>query len=250
MSQSNDQQLFDEIFQLFKAEAANIGIHLRWDAGVRNAYKNQIKELSEKIKKQVYSKDNPITWAKAAKKAQEARNETMIFLRKWSTPFGRAYAKSMKFEGMKPKDLIIKYVAEKFYGKKIEFKRLSDAEKIRFYANFERFSNFEKNDIFRKIVDGSSRSNAEVTAFAQRLGPIGRNLVVFSVLASLYTIAMAEDKVQTTVREVAITGAGVAGGIAGGATAGLVCGPAAPACVAVGAIIGGALAAFGVSLFW
>jgi len=151
---------------------------------------------------------------------------------------------------MTPKELIIKYVAEKFYDKKIKLKDLTDAERVRFYSSFEKFSSFEKNDIFRKIVEGASRSNSDVSALAQRLGPWGRNLLMFSVLVSLYTIANAEDKMQATVREIAITGSGVAGGIAGGAAAGLVCGPAAPACVAVGAIIGGALAALGVSLFW
>ncbi len=45
-------------------------------------------------------------------------------------------------------------------------------------------------------------------------------------------------------------GGGIAGGIAGGAAAGLVCGPGAPVCVGIGAFVGGALAAFGVSLFF
>lgn len=47
-------------------------------------------------------------------------------------------------------------------------------------------------------------------------------------------------------KEVAVTGAG----IAGGALAGLACGPGAPVCVAIGAFVGGALAAFGTDYFW
>jgi len=55
MSKNDSQKSFDETFFLFKAEVANLGFHLRWDAGVRDAYNKQISGLSEKIKNQVYS---------------------------------------------------------------------------------------------------------------------------------------------------------------------------------------------------
>ena len=58
----------------------------------------------------------------------------------------------------------------------------------------------------------------------------------------------AEDKAAAAKEEAAVTGAGIGGGIAGGAIAGLACGPGAPVCVGIGAFVGGALAAFGVSL--
>ena len=75
-------------------------------------------------------------------------------------------------------------------------------------------------------------------------------MIVVSLALSAYNIAVAEDKVDASKREVAITGAGVAGGIAGGALAGLACGPGAPVCVTVGAFVGGALAALGVDWMW
>lgn len=66
----------------------------------------------------------------------------------------------------------------------------------------------------------------------------------------MYAVATADDKVTTSGRELAVTGAGVAGGFAGGALAGLACGPGAPVCVTVGAFVGGALAAFGSDMLW
>ena len=64
------------------------------------------------------------------------------------------------------------------------------------------------------------------------------------------TIATAEDEVAAAEEEAAVTGAGIAGGIAGGALAGLSCGPGAPVCVGIGAFVGAALAASGVSLMF
>lgn len=52
---------------------------------------------------------------------------------------------------------------------------------------------------------------------------------------------MAEDKIATTQRELAVTGAGIGGSIVGGALAGLACGSGALVCVAVGAFVGGAV---------
>ena len=83
-----------------------------------------------------------------------------------------------------------------------------------------------------------------------RLSRAGRGLLVLSVAISVYSIATSDDPVRATGRELAVTGAGIGGGIAGGALAGLACGPGAPVCVTIGAFVGGALAAFGVDLFW
>ena len=81
-----------------------------------------------------------------------------------------------------------------------------------------------------------------------RLSHAGRGLLFLSLGLSVYSVATSQNKAATAVKELAITGAGIGGGIAGGALAGLACGPGAPVCVTVGAFVGGALSAFGVSL--
>ena len=84
----------------------------------------------------------------------------------------------------------------------------------------------------------------------KKLSSAGRSLVFLSIAISVYTVATADNKFDAAGKEIVITGAGIAGGIAGGALAGLACGPGAPVCVTVGAFVGGALAAFGVSITW
>lgn len=73
---------------------------------------------------------------------------------------------------------------------------------------------------------------------------------MLSLGVSVYNIAVADDPGAQAVEEGAVLGGGVLGGMAGGAAAGLVCGPGAPVCVGIGAFVGGALGAFGLSLFF
>ncbi|PZO67871.1 MAG: hypothetical protein DI498_02540 [Paracoccus denitrificans] len=73
-----------------------------------------------------------------------------------------------------------------------------------------------------------------------------------SLGVAIYNVAEADpaDRPRVAAREGAILGGGVAGGALGGAAAGLICGPGAPICSSIGAVVGGALGAFGMSLFF
>ena len=84
----------------------------------------------------------------------------------------------------------------------------------------------------------------------RRLSYAGRGLIILSIALSIYTIATADNKASAAGKELIITGAAIGGGIGAGAIAGLACGPGAPVCVGVGAFVGGALTAFGVSFAW
>lgn len=83
-----------------------------------------------------------------------------------------------------------------------------------------------------------------------QLSRIGRGLVILSIAISIYEIYTADDKVSETGRQIAITGAGIAGAAASGAMAGLICGPGAPVCVLIGGFVGGALAAWEMGRLW
>lgn len=78
---------------------------------------------------------------------------------------------------------------------------------------------------------------ASIKALQSEIANVGVHLIIDAEARQAYS------------KEIVITGAGI-GGIAGGALAGLACGPGAPVCVTVGAFVGGALAAFGVSITW
>ncbi len=231
-SESVDQKLFEDVIRAFEAEIANAGAHLYLDSEARAAYAREIRAMSLELSRQAEA--GAITWAEAAKRAQETRNAVMDIIRNRSTPVGLSLAQQMKAEGKTLAELIARKTAQ-IHGNGVSFESLSTLERNRIYA---------------EIVESAGRSNPKVTTAMQRVGSAGRGLIVLSVALSVYNVAVAENKTEAAAREVAITGAGIGGGIAGGAAAGLICGPGAPVCVTVGAFIGGALAAFGVSWLW
>ncbi len=231
-AKNNDQIIFENTIQALKSEIANIGTHLVIDATARQAYAQQIQMMAEDLRQQVSS--GRITWSQAAAQAQDTRNTIMEIIRGRSTPVGRAMAEQLKREGKTLNELIARK-ASQLYGPNTNFNHLSPAQ---------------QNAVYAEIVKSAGRSNPRVTIAMRKLSHAGRGLIVLSIGLSVYSIITADDKANVAGRELAVTGAGIGGGIAGGAVAGLACGPGAPVCVTVGAFIGGALAAFGVSLFW
>jgi hypothetical protein len=228
----NNQDHFEQVIRVFEAEIANIGTHLAIDASARQLYTKQIHAMASELRAQATS--GRISWLNAAEQAQQMRNLTMELIRSRSTPVGLAMAQRLKSEGKTLNELIARKV-QQLYGKNAVFSKLTAAE---------------QNAVYGEIVLSAGRSNPKVTAAMGRLSYLGKGMIVISVALSVYAVATAEDKVDTAERELVTTGAGMAGGVAGGALAGLACGPGAPVCVTVGAFVGGALAAFGVSLAW
>jgi len=228
----SDRSAFDSAIRALEAEIANVGTHLAIDASARQAYARQIRLMSDELVAAVSS--GRMTWAQAAQQAQETRNVIMEVIRGRSTPVGRAIAEAMKSQGRTLNELVAQKT-QRLFGASARFDALSAAQ---------------KNAVYAEIVASAGKSRPEVTAAMRRLSHAGRGLLFVSLAISVYAIATAENKGQAAVREVAVTGAGIGGGIAGGALAGLACGPGAPVCVAVGAFVGGALAAFGVSALW
>jgi hypothetical protein len=192
----------------------------------------QIKVMADDLRSQASS--GRITWSQAASQAQETRNAIMDIIRSRSTPIGRAMAEQLKREGKTLNELVARK-ASQLYGPNVNFNHLSSTQ---------------QNAVYTEIVKSAGRSNPRVTATMRRLSRAGRGLIVLSIALSVYEVMTADDRAKAAGRELAVTGAGIGGGIAGGALAGLACGPGAPACVTVGAFIGGALAAFGVDSLW
>ncbi len=227
-----DRTTFDNAIRSLEAEVANLGAHLAIDSAARHAYTRQIALMAEELRAAATS--GRISWAQAAQQAQETRNLVMEVIRGRSTPVGRAMAEQLKREGRTLNDLIARKV-QQLYGST---------------ARFDALAPNQRNAVYAEIVVAAGRSNPRVTAAMRRLSYAGRSLLFVSLAISVYTVATAENMGQAAAREVVTTGAGIAGGIAGGALAGLACGPGAPVCVAVGAFVGGALAAFGASSLW
>lgn len=227
-----DRSAFERAVRALEAEIANAGAHLTIDAAARQSYARQIKAMADELRGRAQA--GAITWGEAAAQANEARNVVMEIIRGRSTPVGRAMAQQLKSQGKTLNELIARKVQQMF-GSQARFDALTPAQ---------------QNAVYAKVVESAGSSNPRVTATMRRLSRAGRGLIVVSLALSVYHVATAEDKADAMGREVAVTGAGIAGGMAGGALAGLACGPGAPVCVTVGAFVGGALAAFGVDLFW
>ena len=232
MSIDRDRTEFESAIRSLEAQLANAGVHLVADSTVREVYARQIEAMASELRSQVQSRN--LSWKQAAIQAQEARNAIMEIMRTRSTPVGRAIAEKIKPAG-KTLNVLIAEKTLKQFGQN---------------ANFHKLTPTQQNTIYAEIVKSAGKDSPGVSATMGKLSRAGRGLVVLSIAISVYSIATADDKVDASKRELAVTGVGIMGGIAGGALAGLACGPAAPVCVTVGAFAGGALAAFGVDFFW
>ncbi|CAB4392226.1 unnamed protein product [Rhizophagus irregularis] len=227
MPKTNDRIDFENAIKALEAQVANVGTHLTIDSVARQAYRREIQQMADALRKDV--SNGKMTWAQAAQQAQETRNLVMEASRLRSTPVGRSFAQKMKPAGFSLNELVAKY-ATQMYGKSVVFSKLTPTQ---------------KNRIFAALVAAAGKSNVKVSVALARVSFAGRSLLILSLGLSAYTIATSTDKVAAAKKESLATGAGIAGGIAGGALAGLACGPGAPVCVTVGAFVGGALAAYG-----
>lgn len=232
MSINNDKKAFEDAIRTLKGEIANMGAHMVIESSVRQAYARQIQAMSHEMQIQV--RRGILTWKQAAEQANEVRNIIMESMRFRSTPVGRAVAVKLKAQGKTLNEVIAKKTMEKF-GKSANFNNLNPAQ---------------QNTVFAEVVKSAGKDSPRVSSIMKNLSKAGRGLVFLSLAISVYSIATADDKITAAKHEATIAGSGFAGGVAGGALAGLVCGPGAPVCVTIGAFVGGALAAFGVSYFW
>lgn len=225
-----DRIAFEAAIQSLEAQLANLGAHLGIDAHARAAYAREIRKMADGLRSEALA--GKLTWQQAAQEAQQTRNLIMEVVRSRSTPVGRSMAQQLKSQGYSLNELVASQT-RRLHGPHATFSTLPAAQKNAIYAN---------------IVASAGKSNPAVTRAMARLSYAGRGLLLLSLALSAYSIATSADRTATATRELALTGAGIGGGIAGGALAGLACGPGAPVCVSVGAFVGGALSAFGISL--
>lgn len=175
-----------------------------------------------------------LTWAEAARRANEQRNLIMDYIRARSTPVGRAFAERAKLRGRSLESLI-------------------DSKTRRLFgeaARFDRLTQGQRDEVLRAVVEGAGRSDPRFNALMRRMSRAGRGLLILSLGVAVDNVASAENKAEAAAEEGALLGGGVLGGMAGGAIAGAICGPGAVVCSSVGAFAGAVAGAFGVSLFF
>lgn len=232
MTDTGYREQFEREIRLLEGTAWNAGAHLTVDSSVRLGYARQIRRMADDLRRQAQA--GRITWRQAAELAHDTRNVIMEYTRARTTPVGRSFAEGLKRQGLTLNEVIARKT-QSLYGPNANFSTLTEAQ---------------RSTVYREIVQSAGKSNPRVNLLMRRLSAAGRGLIVLSIAVAAYNVMTAEDKLAAAGKEVAIAGAGIGGGIAGGALAGLACGPGAPVCVTVGAFVGGALAAFGVSFAW
>lgn len=210
------------------ADAFAFGTRFINDARLREAYVRAARETATDLLHR--AETGAITYEAAAREANTLRNAIMETTRARTSEVMRAYAESLKAQGLTLEGLVARH-AQEMFGKAPEALSLAEREQV-----------------MKRILEGAARARPSVTAQARNLGRLGRGLVALSLGIAFYNVMTAEDPGRQALREGAVLGAGLVGSMAGGAAAGLVCGPGAPICSGIGVLVGGALFAFGISL--
>lgn len=204
----------------------NFSMRMIKDHNVRMNYMKHSRETCHEIQKAV--KEHRITAEKGAKIANEIRNDILSMMRNKSSEVGRALAESKK-----PVLYSLDYLEKKY------------AQQL-FKQEFSSLNDFQKNEVWKLLIERSGVPNAGINRVAQYGGYLGKGLVVVTAAIVVHNIYASEDKKEAVKDEVVNLTGGALGASLGGGLAGLACGPGAPACVALGVFIGGALTSYGI----
>jgi hypothetical protein len=191
------------------------------DSRVRTNYLSQTQAASKEIEAYVYMGE--MSAEEAALRVNELRNALLDAARLDSSDIGRAAAVLEKATGKTLEQLQAKYADQLF---KTEFATLNAAQ---------------RDSVFLEIVRAGGRPNPKYTKLAARIGKAGKGVLIVSFAFAFYNVATSDRPGREAVKQSASIGAG----ILGGAAAGLACGPGAPVCVGVGALVGGIAVALG-----
>jgi hypothetical protein len=101
--------------------------------------------------------------------------------------------------------------------------------------------------IYMDVIEAAGRPDAKTMLLAEKIGRVGRRLLLVSLAVAVYEVAEADDKPREIAHQGVLAGAGIVGGWAAGTAvvAAGICAATAPVCVGVAVFAGGLLAAFG-----
>jgi hypothetical protein len=218
----------DAVLNAVEADASAFAQRFIRDGSVRANYVREAQRFSADIRSQVAR--GVLSPAQGAEQAVAMRNAILEAARIQSSDIGRALAQAERAAGVSFEKLLERYATRLF---RLPFSNLSAAQ---------------QDQVFQEIIRASGRPNPRFTALARNLGRVGKGLFVVSLAFAGYQIFESDRRGRELVRQGTGIGAGIGGSIAGGALAGLACGPGAPVCVGIGALIGGIAFAVGVDV--
>ena len=144
-SNVEERKAFEQAIKSLESQTANVGAHLTIDSATRTAYSKQIKTVSNTLRDQAAS--GKITWAEAARQANETRNLILEVFRARSTSVGRAMAQKLKLRGASLNHLVASHTVL-VHGAQVDFSRLSQ---------------LKKNAVYASIVASAGKSNPKVS---------------------------------------------------------------------------------------
>ena len=215
----------DETLRALEAEAVAFAARFIKDARIRENYVAQAKQFADEVRDRVVRGE--MTVEQGSRQASDMRNVLMDAARLQNSDVGRAVSQAEKACGKTFGQLTEKYALEKFQK---PFKNLSAAQ---------------QDVVFAEIIRAAGSPNLKYTYIARNLGRVGKGLVIVTMAFAVYEVTESDRPGREVARQAAGIGAGLGGSMAGGALAGLACGPGAPICVGVGALVGGIVFAVG-----
>ncbi|QIQ22167.1 hypothetical protein [Zophobihabitans entericus] len=224
------KQEFESIISSIRYTINGIAVQSIHDNNIRINYNFELERMSQQLRLEAHS--GRMTWSQAARQASETRNVVMELLRGKSSPLGRSIAEWMKPKG-RSFSMLLDVNANSYYG-----------------MQFNALSPLQRNTVYGAIVASAGRNNIMVSTTLNSVSKFCRGIIIFSLAISLYNIGMADNQVDTAMKEGAMFTGGILGSIAGGAVAGLACGPASPICVPIGVFVGGVMAVYSVDYYW
>ncbi|MFE8072591.1 hypothetical protein QQM79_16140 [Marinobacteraceae bacterium S3BR75-40.1] len=191
----------EEALRQLEIQAVNFAYRFTQDSRTRAEYLRMTREMSDGIRQSYMAGD--ITAKDAARAAQQMRNEILGLSRQTSSDVGRAFAKAKKTQGLRLDELV------DTYSKRLHSKP------------FQELTETQRTSVYLKIVDRSGAPNRAVNNTARTLGKTARGLWVLTACLATYNIAVADNKLKQSGRELANAGGGFGGSIAGGAAVGV-----------------------------
>jgi hypothetical protein len=222
----------DTAILAFESDAAAFALRFIKDGRVRANYVREAERFSAEIRDEVAQ--GLLTLEQGAMRAADMRDGLLKASRIDNSDLGRAISEAEKATG-KTFAQLTEYYATELFGR--PFAELTAAE---------------QDGVFARIILKSGQPNLRFTRLARIGGKVGKGLVIVTIAFAVYNVATSDRPGREVVRQGVGIGAGIGGSIAGGALAGLACGPGAPVCVGIGALVGGIAFAVGadVSFTW
>lgn len=193
-------------------------------ANVRTNYLRKIRQMADQVLAD--ARAGRITVEEGAEFAHKMREVILQASRQNLSAVARAVSEAEKAVSPSMAELLEKYAAELFSGRK-----------------FIELTTVERRQVFLEIIDASGRNSLKFTRMIPALRLAGRGCALFTAAIVVYDVWTAQNKVEAGLNDALVLGGGALGGALAGAATGLVCGPAAPFCSTALFVVGGLMGA-------